>query len=415
MAKHKKQATTDYAGHVIRHRENGTYQADFMASGIRKRKVFDTIEAAKIAIDQWKIEIINKGRAAFSIDDRDRMELAEWRKDNPEVPLHDVFSFWTKHHPTSDAKTISEIVDAFLITKTGRRGNQVVERREATVQNHTKRLTRLSDKDHPIDCKCFVCKFGSMAASEITTGVIEQWLDAGGWNGRNRQHYIGSVRALFNFAVRKGHCSMNPADPDHIELPTIHKTEVIAMSADAVDKYLQALSNTCPTLLAREAISFFCGLRPTELNRLDWQNVSITGKTITVTGATAKIQGHRRVVDMPDNLLSWIAPSVKSKGAVWEGSPRMAMNNRQAAAKAAGVFVPPNAGRHAFASYHLAKYKSGDKTATQMGHSSTKLLNDTYKGLSDTSGSVIDQAAGDAYFEIMPKWEGNAIEFRKAS
>lgn len=412
MSKHRKQAVTEYEGQTIRHRDNGTFQADFHAGGVRKRKVYDTLDAAKIAIDQWKIEHVNKGRAAFGINDRDRLDLAEGRKKVADVPLSALFDFWTLHHPVGNTKTVNELVDAFLTAKTGRRGKKVVERRESTALNHTKRLTRMTDQTHPPECRCFVCAFGSHPVSAVTTEAIESWLDTGEWQGRNRKHYVGSVRALFNFGIRRKDCAANPADA--IETPEIIDEEPVIMAVKDIQKYLDAVQAEDAELLPREAIGFFCGLRPAELDRLEWKAVSLAGKTITIAGAVAKIQGHRRVVEIPDNLVAWLAPYAGGES-VWQSSPRAAQNRRKKIADKIGVVIPPNAGRHCFASYHLAMNGSADKTATQMGHESTKLLNNTYKGLFDTAGKVINEKAGTAYFKIKPKKASNVIQLRQAA
>ncbi|MBT3193334.1 MAG: tyrosine-type recombinase/integrase [Verrucomicrobia bacterium] len=413
-----KQPVTKYQGQRIRYiPESDTWAADYNAVGERARKRFKSEEAAKIWIDQKAIETKNKGRGAFGLDDRDRLDVAEFRRGTPSMPLADVFDFWHKHHPKGEQRTIEQVVEEFLSPKTmGRRGNKPIKRREATVETLRKRLSH------------FTPVFADHQAHEITQHDIEQWLDVNRWGGINRRHYLASVRALFRFAMRKNYVAMNPAA--EIETPDVETAEPVIMTASDVEKYLNAMltasqvtvnkatgvkyENDCVDLLPRESIAFFCGLRPEELSRLDWRNVSLDNKLITVSGDVAKVQGHRRNVEMPDNLIQWLAPYAKDSGPVWPyKSPTTLVRKRKRAREAAGVEVPDNAGRHAFASYHLAANENAPATAEAMGHSDIKLLRNTYRNITASDGRPITKAAGEKYFKIVPKRKGNVIQMSK--
>jgi len=157
-------------------------------------------------------------------------------------------------------------------------------------------------------------------------------------------------------------------------------------------------------MLPREALAFFCGLRPEELSRLEWQNISIENKLVTVGGDVAKVQGHRRNVEMPDNLLVWLAPFIRREGKVWPFASTTTLHTKRVEVrKAAKVDVPDNAGRHAFASYHLAAFDNAPMTAERMGHADVKLLRNVYRNITASDGKPITKAAGEAYFQIMPK------------
>ena len=235
---------------------------------------------------------------------------------------------------------------------------------------------------------------------------------------------------MFGYAVRKKYVAMNPADS--IELPSASSSEPVIMTAGDVAKYLHAIETAqkttvnkatgieyrtdCADLLPREAIAFFCGLRPEELSRLDWRNVSLENRLITVGGDVAKVQGHRRNVEMPDNLPAWLRPYVRESGPVWPyTSPTTLNRKRRMARTAAGIDVPDNAGRHAFASYHLAAHENAPKTAEAMGHADTKLLKNTYRNITASDGRPITKAAGEAYFKIMPKRDAKVLRFQKSA
>ena len=384
----------------IRKRE--CWQVDFAALGQQDRKRFKTLAAVKTYIDQKITETKNKGLAAFGMGDRDRLDVTEARKWIGAVPLSTVFDFWRTHHPVGEQKTVEAIIELFLAAP-GRRGTKTVERRQATTEGHRKRLLSFGDT------------FGTHPAHEIQQADIEQWLDTHGWTGLNRRHYVASVRALFGFAMRKQYVAMNPAAG--IELPEAGTAEPRIMTVADVEKYLRTVETVCPEMLPREVLAFFCGLRPEELSRLEWQNVSIENKLVTVGGDVAKVQGHRRNVEMPDNLLTWLAPYIRHVGKVWPFASTTTLHTKRVQArKAAKVDVPDNAGRHAFASYHLAANDNAPMTAERMGHADVKLLRNVYRNITASDGKPITKASGEAYFKIAPKREANEkiVQFQAA-
>src|ERR1035437_1622401 len=181
MRSKRKYPVTKYEGGRIRHLGENKFMADFCAFGHRDRNQFKTIAEAKTFIDQKKIEAKNKGSGAFSIGDRDRLDIAEARKKIGGRPLAEIVEFWITHHPTGEPKTMSALIEEFLAAS-GRRGKKIVVRREATTEGHRKRLLSL-DK-----------AFDGQGAHEVTQGDIEQWLDVHGWTGLNRRHYLTTVR-----------------------------------------------------------------------------------------------------------------------------------------------------------------------------------------------------------------------------
>ena len=393
-----------YRGTRIREiRKGECWQVDFTALGEQERKRFNKLVEAKTWIDQKTAETKNKGLAAFGLGDRDRLDIAEARALIGNVPLSAVVAFWTKHHPTGELKTVEFVIDDFL-SAPGRRGSKIITRREATTEGHRKRLL------------AFKKVFDSRLAHEVTQGDVEQFLDVNGWTGLNRRHYLATLRALFNHALRKQYIAMNPALG--IELPDAGSAEPVIMAVGDVAKYLKSIEADCPELLSREAIAFFCGLRPEELTRLDWKNISIENKLITVSGDVAKVQGHRRNVEMPDNLLAWLAPYALHEGRVWPFGSATTLHNKRASARAAaGVDVPDNAGRHAFASYHLALHENAPKTAEAMGHADIDLLRNVYRNIVASDGRPITKRTGEGYFRLMPERMTNqkVLYFQAAS
>ena len=147
------------------------------------------------------------------------------------------------------------------------------------------------------------------------------------------------------------------------------------------------------------AIGLFAGLRTREIAVLDWKDVDLAEKTITVHAVKAKSRA-RRVVQICDNLAAWLLPYSKKFGPVTpEGYRRRFERDR----KAAGIaFWPRNAMRHSAASYHLAAQPNEALTQAMLGHESGKMRFAHYREL-------VKPKDAERYWQIMPASEAGKV------
>jgi integrase len=81
---------------------------------------------------------------------------------------------------------------------------------------------------------------------------------------------------------------------------------------------LRKLLDHCPEdLIAPLAIGAFCGLRTSELGRLDWLAVDLASGFIRIEAKIAKT-ATRRLIPIPDNLRAWLEPIAKGQGVVFD-------------------------------------------------------------------------------------------------
>jgi integrase len=140
-----------------------------------------------------------------------------------------------------------------------------------------------------------------------------------------------------------------------------------------------------PRLVPYLAIGLFAGVRPLEIERLTWADIS--DRYIEITAAKAKTR-QRRLVSLLDNLKEWLAL----------GGDLPLTNKRKRLARVvqiAGLNWQPDIMRHSFASYHLAMHTSADKTTLELGHRDSKMLFAHYREL-------VTQEAAQAYWSIRP-------------
>ena len=292
---------------------------------------------------------------------------------------------------------------------------------------------------------------------------------------------------MFEYALKKGHVGLNPVSK--IARPAINKADPIILGPKSIERFLRAAEELYPELVPRLALSFFCGIRPKELDRLLWSSISLENRCVTVGSAEAKMS-QRRVTTMSENAVAWLA-------AYWPANAESALRSKDAKAikgaisanmtgkrkeKAEGICdlymsgltmgqiseelgvskgsvsgylneieqlsgetliireldkrstqkitpvsqstwrkwikevcdkskveLPSNAGRHAFASYHLALNESSDQTAKQMGHSNAKLVHSHYRNVVTADGKSITQKLAGEFWKIRPRERGNVI------
>ena len=176
----------------------------------------------------------------------------------------------------------------------------------------------------------------------------------------------------------------------------IAKVESIEISGDGVieiytpEELAKLLNNAPAAFVPFITIGAFGGLRTAEIERLEWQDVDLSGGFIEVKATKAKTRS-RRLVPIPTNLAQWIGSHVRPKGNVFEGNVSDA---RVEAAKAAGIPWKHNGLRHSFCSYRLAQIQNAAQVALEAGNSPTMVFRH-YREL-------VKPEQAKAWFSIMP-------------
>jgi site-specific recombinase XerC len=108
---------------------------------------------------------------------------------------------------------------------------------------------------------------------------------------------------LFAFATKHGYAASNPVEG--IERPEVGDLEIKVLSVPEASKLLANSDEESRPVLA---IGLFAGLRMSEILALNWEEIDLCDRTITVQGRKAKTR-QRRVVTISDNLHDWLALS----------------------------------------------------------------------------------------------------------
>ena len=192
--------------------------------------------------------------------------------------------------------------------------------------------------------------------------------------GRNRNNYRGVFCNLFSFAQRLGYL------PRNIETEAEHLWEAPDRDVNVAiyqPEEMQAILNGLPDKwIPFAAIGAFAGCRGAEIHRLDWKDIDLEERHITVESSKSKT-GKRRVVPISDNLYAYLAPyAQKSAWVCPHYSHDSTLAQEFASAwEGAGIKVKKikNGFRHSYASYRIEEVKSLPQVAWEMNTSERKL------------------------------------------
>ena len=163
----------------------------------------------------------------------------------------------------------------------------------------------------PRSWACSRRRFPKRLAHEISAPQIEAWLNSRGESLRTRRNYQNDVRNLFNFAIRRGYVASNPVD--RLEKIILDEKPVEILTIEQAARLLEAAEVSGGMMTPFIAVGLFAGLRTREIAVLDWKDVDLAEKTITVHAVKTKTRA-RRIVEISDNLGAWLLPYSSKAG-----------------------------------------------------------------------------------------------------
>ncbi|MDP6849176.1 MAG: site-specific integrase [Kiritimatiellia bacterium] len=330
-----------HKGSIIR-RRGSKYQVETNYNNKRERKSFDTLAKAKTHASQKATEIRNLGLAAFALSNREREDAVEALKllkgetpleEAPRTPLAEAARFWMQHNrPAGGTKKLKDLVDEYVTSKIK------ANRRPETIKELRNKLGNFAES------------FPDREVHTITVSDLENWLDTYTTSASYRNKHRNLFHGLFGYARKRNLIEQNPAAD--IEMSKADERMPEAYSVDDTQKILNAAANHYEKYLPALAIGFFSGLRPAEVEGLDWSSVNFQQKHIVVTPETAK-RRRRRLVAMHDNLVAWLKPYKRDKGPVVPNPRGFDQTRRKILAKAGLGRWIYDGSRHTYGTMHL--------------------------------------------------------------
>jgi integrase len=354
-------------------RPNLKFVVNYREAGKRKRSFFETREQAESFAAFKNAELKRNGieHAEFPTALRILAQNAAEQLKPFGKTINDAVQYYVAYLKASEKScTAVELVKELVAAK----------QNDGASQRHQDDLrSRLN---------IFAERFNGQPVATITSAEMDDWLRSLSVSPVTRNHYRRLIVLAFNFAVRRGYATANPAAQTAKAKEPKADIGILTIAQAA-----RLLESATPDVLPYIAIGLFSGLRRAEIERLDWSEIDFESGLIQVKAEKAK-GARKRFVTMQPNLREWLLPLRKLKGNVRPHENfRQLFDDTRAAAGIAEW--PDNALRHSFASYHLAHFKNAASTALELGHHDSRVTFAHYREL-------VKPKVAERYWNIRP-------------
>jgi integrase len=352
----------------VEHNGVSRWKVEYTENGKRKRKFFTTKAEAELVIAKKKAREKRLGSTTASmLGDEMLQEVAGHIKslEKYNATLREaVEAFIKRAKASASSRPVSDLVKLYIkrLTKDGKSASHIAKQDSRLLS-----LVEFIGSD--------------TLASDVDTEVANEWLDSLDVSPNTRLAYRTAGHAFYEHILatytRKKVAQDNPfhkaAKPKRVA------PEVGIFTPSQMAQLLTKAEATSPKLLAWVAIGGFAGLRPSEIERLDWQHINFEKKRITVHPTRTSKESHRRSVDMSDALCEWLEKIRLIAGPVATASYSTSKALKEFR-KGLKFDWPYDGLRHSYGTYHLYAFEDAGKTSLQMGHKGNpRMLHNHYK------------------------------------
>ena len=291
--------------------------------------------------------------------------------------IRDAVEFYVQHLETEMEKQRSETFDKLLDEWIGQKEREV---QENTLRPRTLLTLKSMSKKYKI-------QWGNKRVATISSGDIKTWLDNLTYRSKEdiengminvasqqtKYHHWSYLSQFFNWC-RKTYRTPKENPCEFITVKREDNNPEFFTPKQVQEIIDLSLTERYIDLLPFHVICLFSGTRPTECERLTWDNIDFEDKSIIIEKKDAKTRKHRRI-EMQPNLVEWL----NWFHAKYPNKPLIQTVNFNDSSKRFRHklgYWQANAMRHSFASYYLGGIKKDfGALELQMGNSRTMLQN----------------------------------------
>ena len=264
----------------------------------------------------------------------------------------------------------------------------VAKESQGISRHYTKDIRLMLTKGLAADFRCLL--------SSVTSDGLRAYLAAKKFGSVAKDNHRRVIVAFFNHARESGWLAKNDSTAaDALKPYKSPRRDVEIYSPREVSKLLtHAEADFVPWI----ALIAFGGVRNEELAKgLAWESIDFAKGRLIVPEAIAKT-ARKRKIDLPDNLLAWLAPFRGKTGPIFETK---SYGRIEKTAVAAGITWKRNALRHSFGSYRMESVKNAGQVSLEMGNSPSVVLKHYHE--------IVDASDAAAYWSITPESARNVV------
>jgi integrase len=325
-------------------------------------------------------------------------QFAHSKKLLGDAPLSQAVEFYLKRHPTQiPPRAVADLIEEMLKAKRG----------DGLSDEYLRHLRYDLEKF----AGAFHGNIGTVSGTDIDTWL--RGLDVG---ARTRNNLRNAVQTLFGYAKKRKYL---PKDHDELDAVARAKDAKGEIEIFTPQELAEILTHADERAIPFLTLGAFAGIRPAEIQRLDWRDIHFDAGLVEVRAAKAKT-ASRRTVPLLDNLRAWLLPHRQPGGPVCVyrnmaseinrlvgniNKVRSASRTGQRPAsrpsprsgegeKGAAFVWKHNALRHSFISYRVAETQDVAKVSLEAGNS-PQMIFKHYRGL-------VPPKEAKAWFAIVP-------------
>ena len=324
--------------------------------GKRVRRFFKTRTEADTAAGELERTQRVAGEAWLALTNSERADLITGYEQirTLGLTLHQILEQWrtgqgavkTNGKPSVSFKTAGEEWIAHLRLK---------GRRPKTIRNYEHFLRRFGNgrTEQPVS---------SLTKADYLTW-LNQFEDKVTWNSLR-----DCARAFSSFAREHKLISEDPIGGDLLPSQEVPFERPTIFTPEQVESMFRWVMVHDRELLAYVALATFCGIRPDELDRIDWTMIDLEAGIVDIPDRCSKTKRPRQV-HMHATALAWVRLARENNSRLpWNGSARV-MRLKPLRAHLGFTVWPHDIMRHTFGSYYCELTRSLDQTAFEMGNS----------------------------------------------
>lgn len=230
--------------------------------------------------------------------------------------------------------------------------------------------------------------------AEVTLADVEAFIE-GGPSQWARSTRMFQLSGLFSFAIRRGWVQANLCD--RIERVAIETKPPPILTPTQARSLMEYVSRAEPRMLAWTALALFAGLRPSEVDRIEWPAIRIdTDPPCAVVDGAASKTRRRRIVHLEPAAVAWLR-FARDRGALL-GERLVYVTRRRCLRRMRDALGfeswPQDVLRHTTATYWLGIRNDTGYVARQLGNS-VPILQRHYVELAT-------QADAEAFWSLRP-------------